>query len=84
MARRGGRRQVGEGLRGEAGICSLSVAWPSRFTGQYGRWEEEEGGSRDPGSPQTPSPNITPTFSPALTPPLTLWLVVSQGPDGAV
>lgn len=34
---RGGRRQVGEGLRGEAGICSLSVAWPSRFTGQYGQ-----------------------------------------------
>lgn len=27
----------GGGGGGKAGICSLSVAWPSRFTGQYGR-----------------------------------------------
>lgn len=27
----------GPAARGKAGICSLFVAWPSRFTGQYGR-----------------------------------------------
>lgn len=27
----------GAAAEGKAGICSLFVAWPSRFTGQYGR-----------------------------------------------
>lgn len=29
----------GAAAEGKAGICSLFVAWPSRFTGQYGREE---------------------------------------------